>query len=259
MRKIILIGGSEDRKDKKETLKKIVEISNSGRIGICTSALYDNPMDLFYTYKESFESIGAKDVLSFDIRNTKEADCSDNLKKLDIVDAVFFTGGDQVRLSEIFIGTMFLKKLKSKVCEGEIVYCGSSAGSMIAPKKIIYDGDYKGLIKGTVNSGIGFGIVEDMLIDTHFFKRMRLERMSQSLLKGLENKGIGLTENSGVLILDDICEVIGRGTVAFIDVFKAKTSLYEKVKIGENLTVADLNVNLLSCGDKFCLKKWKIN
>ena len=256
MAKIILIGGAEDRKDKKETLRKIVDVCSGGTIGICTSALYDNPLELFDVYKDSFENIGVDKVVSFDIRSKDEVDIVENIKNLDLIDAIFFTGGDQVRLAEIFNHTNFLKKLKSKINSEQIVYCGSSAGSMIAAETMIYDGDYKGLVKGSVGSGQGFGIVKNVIVDTHFFKRARLERMAQVLLRGGENKGIGLTENSGIVIIENICEVVGKGCVAFVDASNIVTNIYESVSEGDKIPVIGLNITLLNSGDKFCLWNW---
>jgi cyanophycinase len=255
--KILLIGGAEDRKDKKEILSKVLENSKNGVIGICPSALVDNPLESFNTYREIFNKMGARKIIEFDIRDSKEADYESNLDKLDEVDTIFFTGGDQVRLYDVFGRTKFLEKLKTKIEDNKIFYCGTSAGSAVAPEKIIYDGDYKGLIKGSVKISEGFGIIKNVLIDTHFFKRLRLERISQALLSGICTKGIGIAENGSILIIDNICQVIGKNCITFIDSSEIVDNKFNSLEEEDKISVVNLKVTMLNSGDKFDLEKWK--
>ena len=256
-KKIVLIGGAEDKIGEKEILKKIVEINNNGIIGICTSALNKNPLDSFETYKKIFNQLGVEDIINFDIRTKEEADFSEHLQNLDLINTIFFTGGDQVRLKEIFENTYFFEKLQNKVENKTINYCGTSAGSMIVAETIIYDGDYKGLVKGAVKKTSGFGFVKNILIDTHFFKRLRLERISQILLSGIASKGIGIAEDSGIIINGTECEIIGKNCVTFINSSDIKTNIYKQLKENEKIPVIDIKITMLSNGDKFCLKNWK--
>lgn len=255
MSKIILIGGAEDRKDDKYILRKIVELSKNKKIGICSSALKENPLESYYSYKEAFNQLGV-DSIKIDIRDKEEADYRENIELLETLDTIFFTGGDQVVLYDVFNGSKFLKILKEKIKKGKINYCGTSAGSMIAAETMIYDGDYKGLTKGSLNHSEGFGIVKDVLIDTHFLHRIRMERICQGLLSGLSIKGIGLPEDGGIIIDGDVCEIIGENRVTFVDSSNVKNNIYDKLKEGEKIPVVDLKVCLLNDGDKFSLKNW---
>ena len=67
---------------------------------------------------------------------------------------------------------------------------------MIVPETIIFDGDYRGLVKGSLSYSEGFGLVKDFLIDTHFLHRIRMERICQALLCKKYIHGIGLPENA---------------------------------------------------------------
>ena len=254
MAKLFLIGGAEDRKDDKIILKRISSIGK--KIGICPTALKENPLDTYKNYKEIFESFGTETEM-LDIRDSEEADDSEMLKLLDEIDTIFFTGGDQVRLEDVFHGTKFLEKLLKKVEKNEIMYCGTSAGSMIVPETIIFDGDYRGLVKGSLSYSEGFGLVKDFLIDTHFLHRIRMERICQALLCKKYIHGIGLPENGAIFMQDNECEIVGENRVTFVDLSNNKLD-YDCVKDGNKFPIVNMNVSLLNHGDKFDLKKWTI-
>ena len=256
MAKIFLIGGAEDRKDEKYILRRIAELSKNKIIGVCSSALKENPLECYYSYEHAFNQLDARTV-KLDIRNNKEADSKENLDLLEELDVIFFTGGDQVVLYETFKNTKFLKVLKDRIKNNKVVYCGTSAGSMVAAETMIYDGDYKGLIKGTLNSSDGFGLVKDIVIDTHFLHRIRMERICQGLLSGISIRGVGLPENGGILIEGDICEIVGENRVTFSDTSTVKINRYKETKDGEKFPVINLTVTMLNDGDKFDLKNWK--
>ena len=256
MGKIFLIGGAEDRKDEKYILRKIVDISKTKKIGVCSSALKENPLESYYSYEEAFKQLGVE-TIKIDIRNKEEAEYEENLDVLEKIDTIFFTGGDQVVLYDVFENTAFLKALKEKIKKGNINYCGTSAGSMVAAETMIYDGDYKGLVKGSLNSSEGFGLVKDIVIDTHFLHRIRMERICQGLLSGISNRGIGLPENGGIIIDGNVCEIVGENRVTFVDISNVKNNKYKNLKDGQKIPVNNLNVSLLNDGDKFDLKKWE--
>ena len=245
--KLILIGGAEDRTNKKIILKKVVELSD-GKIGILTTALEDDPIDAYDTYKKLFSKMGLE-CYPLDIRSRSEANEARNVSILDDIDTVFVTGGDQLILSKVLLKTKFFDKLISKINNKELNYCGTSAGAMIASDPIIYD---------NVRYDKGFGLLTNIIIDTHFNERDRLKRLVQALLENRISRGIGLNENSALLIDGDNAEVIGNREVTFINIDNLYTNNMNEIGVDELIMGDGINKNIGTKGFKFELKEWKV-
>lgn len=236
---LILIGGAEDRKDNKLILKKLLSFGD--RIGVITSALSKDPFESYENYVSAFHEFGIKPI-EIDIRTSSEANEDRHLDILDKIDTIYFTGGDQVRLSKILLGTKFLDKLRYKLRQKKINYAGTSAGAAIIGNKTIYDGDYKPFIKGAVSNCDGFGFLNDIIVDTHFLKRARVPRLIQGLILTNTNIGIGIGEDTGLIIDDGRCDVIGNGEVVFIDISKSLTN-FRIVDENDRFSIENLDIS----------------
>ena len=247
---IVLIGGAEDRENDKLIIKEIVKLGK--RIAIIPTGLKKDPLESYDRYVNAFREFGVTpDVI--DIRESDECDSEENLKELDKIDTVYFTGGDQVRLMNILGRSKFLDKLVKKVSEGKLNYVGTSAGAMSAGTNIIYDGDYKGMLKGFLKTDEGFDILKDILIDTHFNKRHRFCRLSQGLMENVGKIGIGLCEDTALFIDTDLlCKVVGNKDVFILDVRNSKNDYKEKCD-GEIFSAQGINVSVYGNGASFKL------
>jgi len=243
---LVLIGGAEDRKGEKYILKEILKISKSKHIGIITTALNRDPLESFDRYVEAFKEFNIRPI-SIDIRSSNEAKLEENLDILDEIDTIYFTGGDQLRLSKILLDTRFLDKLRQKVKDKSITYVGTSAGAAIVGGISIFDGDYQPYIKGVVDDCVGFGLIEDYIIDTHFLKRDRIPRLIQGLVSTNYTKGIGIDEDTALFIEDGECKVIGKSEVVVIDIAKSSTNYGDK-GTGDSFFVENVDINIY--GDK---------
>lgn len=192
---LALIGGAEEKKNGMLVLKTLVKILKIKKMAIIPTAT-DYPVALSEEYSKIFKKLNVKDIEIFDIRKSKDSDLYINF--LNKIDSVFFTGGDQLRLVNALENTEFLHKLKERFFNGLNVI-GTSAGSAVVSKKMIYETSFKK----------GFGFI-DITIDTHFSSRDRTER----LLKF--DKGIGIDEDTAIILKDNIFEVIGNGKVTII-------------------------------------------
>jgi len=235
----ILIGGAEDRKEDKLILKKVLSFGN--RIGVITSALSKDPFESYENYVNAFHEFGINPI-EIDIRTSSEANENKNLDILDKIDTIYFTGGDQVRLSKVLVGSKFLDKLKYKIRHKTINYAGTSAGAAIVGNKTIYDGDYKSFVKGVVSNCEGFGLLNNIIVDTHFLKRARVPRLVQGLISTSTNIGIGIGEDTGLIINDGRCDVIGNGEVVLIDISNSLTN-FSEVEDGDKFSIENLDIS----------------
>jgi cyanophycinase len=254
---LVLIGGAEDKKDKKVILRKIVELNNAKTVVVIPSAS-EYPEGIADDYVRAFSSIGVEKIMVFDIRNKSEADKSEYFEKIISADMIFFTGGDQLKLTNTFLDTCLLEKIKEKYLSGTTI-AGTSAGAAAACDPIIFDGDDSGLCKGTIHHSRGFGFVRNITIDTHFISRGRLGRLSQFLSSGLSTKGIGIGEDTAIVIDSNyVFEVIGSGMVTIVNTDEISYSNYDEISDNSLIVINDILVGFLQRGSSFDMVTWKV-
>lgn len=254
---IVLIGGAEDKKNDKLILKRIVKLNNAKTaVIIPTASNYPESLarDYFYVFKE----LGIENSFIFDIRERSDCDRPEFLEKIELADIFFFTGGDQFRLVSTIIDTTLFEKIKEKNLKGATI-AGTSAGAAAACDPILFDGDYSGLQKGATNHFRGFGFIKNITIDTHFVNRERLGRLTQFLSSGQSKKGIGIGENTAIIISpDETFEVIGTEMITLVNTENISFSNYNHIKEKDPIVINDIRIGFLQNGSTFDLKEWKV-
>lgn len=256
---LIIIGGAEDRTGKKDILNRVLNSNPKKKravVGLVSSAT-EFPNETSDSYKKAFSELGAKDFIHFDVRKGSEADSDRNLDYIRKVDVVFFSGGDQYRLVHILGETKFMNIIYERYHTEQFVIGGTSAGAACMSNPMIYDGDAeKGFLKGTVKITTGFGLVPNSIIDTHFLARCRIGRLTQTIALNPELLGIGLEEDTGLLIKrGSQAEVIGSGAVVILGANEVKYNGIYKARYKEPFTISPVKMHLLTNGVKFNLDK----
>jgi len=255
---LVLIGGAEDRKNEKIILKKVVSLNNAKNIVIIPSAS-NYPKGLAEDYFYAFSDLGVENSYILDIRDKSDTNNVDFLEKIQKADLIFFTGGDQSRLVNIFLNTFMLEKIKERHLKNGVTIAGTSAGAAAACDPIIFDGDSGGLRKGTISFSEGFGFIKNITIDTHFVNRGRLGRLTQFLSSGRSTKGIGIGEDTALIIdSNDISEVIGSEMVTVVNTGDVSYSNYIQLNENDPIVINDIRIGFLQSGSKFDLKDWKV-
>ncbi|MFH0893167.1 MAG: cyanophycinase [Bacteroidota bacterium] len=255
---LILIGGAEDKKDDKIILKKIVSLSTTRKVVVVPTAS-EYPDAAADNYLYAFRDLGVETVHVFNIRERSEADTADNFTKLEESDVIFFTGGDQVRLVKTLNGTELISRIKERHLNNKLHIAGTSAGAAAASNPLIFDGDYQGLIKGSINFGKGFGFIEKVTIDTHFVNRGRLGRLTQFLCTGQSTRGIGLGEDTSVFVYpDNTFEVVGSGMVTLVNTDYVTYTNYNQIPENSPIVINGILTGFLQQGTFFDLKKWEV-
>ncbi len=256
---VILIGGSEDRKRDKVILNRMLKKTRAKHIAIIPSASF-YPIEASREYKNAFNDLGVKNVDTLDIRYRDEADRQEHLEIVESADLVFFSGGDQVKLVRTLNNSDLIRVIKRRFEEENLSIAGSSAGAAAASRVMYYDGDYHGFEKNSINDSEGFGFLEDITIDTHFRERQRYMRMVQILASGKTEKGIGLDEDTAIIIRPgQRFEVVGSGIVTVMDGRRIKYSNYEMISEHDLIGVDDIKMSFLTSGMSFSMKRWKAN
>jgi cyanophycinase len=255
---LFLIGGAEDRNGDKHVLKHLIDQTRPASIIIIpTASAY--PQDIDRCYTGTFGDLGIKGVHCLDIRYRDEADRKENLKAVAEADLIYFGGGDQAKLVDTLKHTNLFNRIKKRFESGRLHIAGTSAGASAMGNPIFYDGDRRGFVKGSIDSSEGFGFIDGVAIDTHFSARNRLARLCQFLISGKCQRGIGLDEDTGIVIYPNHhFQVIGTGMVAVLNSSKVTGSNYEAVENGATLGFNNMRIGYLPPGTTFSLKQWSV-
>lgn len=277
--KMIIIGGAEDKGLPDETkqtegdgivdgyykngiLRRIVTESRKqekSRIEILTTASAE-PKESGSDYVNAFARLNAKNTGVLNITKREHAEDPETLKRLKNADVVMITGGDQMRLTSILGGTPFLDMLYEKYEKEDFIYAGSSAGAAAASNNMVFQGESEeALLKGKVRITSGLGMINNMIIDTHFVKRGRIGRLFQALVANPRLLGVGLEENAALLFTrGNKMEAIGPAMVIVVDGRSIDDSNFNDIYDGEAISIENLTVHVMSKYDVYDLKAHKL-
>lgn len=211
------------------------------------------PEEVGENYVTAFETLGCKNVQVIHIKKRNQADKPEFLEALQLADCVMFSGGDQRKITAKIFGTKFHEILLDKYQSEDFVIAGTSAGAMAMAKEMISGGSStNSFVKGAVQMSHGLELIPEVIIDTHFIQRGRFGRQSEAVSKFPDLLGIGLAEDTGMIIKNgQEMEVIGSGMII---IFDAKHILHNNEKLlkkGTPMTITNLIVHVLANGDRF--------
>lgn len=211
-------------------------------------------------YIKSFNQLQVERVNVLDIRSREDANSPEVLERIRKADIVMFSGGDQLRLSAILGGTELHRILKKRYQDEDFIVAGTSAGAAAASTNMIYRGNSsEALLKGEVQITGGLGLLNNVIIDTHFVQRGRIGRLFYAVASNPGMLGIGLGEDAGLLITEGASmEAIGSGLTILVDGrYINETSIYD-VEIGSPVSIDNLKVHVMSIYDRYDLQKHKL-
>ena len=274
--KLIAIGGAEDKGTDLETgkiqrnnlnffelgiLSRIVEEAGGplSRIEVITTASMI-PYEVGDNYLNAFGKIGCTNIGVMHIRNRVDTANPEYLERISTCDVVMFSGGNQLRLSSTFGGTVFLEKVLDRYYnEPAFVVAGTSAGAMAMSNTMIYEGNAtRAHLKGEVKITTGLGFMDDVIFDSHFEKRGRFARLAQAVSANPSCIGIGLGEDTGMIITDgNKMEGIGSGLVMIVDGHDILHSNIADIPDGNPISIENLKVHFCEHGNGYLLKERK--
>lgn len=272
--KLIAIGGAEHKGDLETgefhrnnlnffelgILRRIVEEAGgvNARIEIITTAS-TIPHEVGENYLNAFGKIGCTDIDVMHIRNRQDTTNEDYLERIRVCNAVMFTGGNQLRLSVTDGGTEFLAILKKRYQEENFLITGTSAGAMAMSQTMIYEGNAtRAHLKGEVKMTSGLGFINSVIIDSHFEKRGRFGRLAQAIATNPSCIGIGLGEDTGMLITEgNNMEAIGSGLVVIVDGHEIMHSNIADIPEGNPVSIEHLVVHFCEKGNGYVLRDRK--
>jgi cyanophycinase len=255
---IVPIGGAEDKEGDSDILRKFLEVSGGKKARVVIIPTASSLDDTGRRYEKIFKKLGAQEARALPITNRTEAGKEEWLAYVDEADAIFITGGNQLRLSTILGGTPMAKAIRRANASGATVG-GTSAGAAILSEHMIAHGAEGTTPKaGMVTLSPGFGLTNRFIIDQHFRQRDRLGRLLTALAYNPFAVGLGLDEDTAAF-LDGTgtLTVVGKGAITLVDVAELEHSSLADTQEGKPVSLTNVRLHVLVQGGTYNLETRK--
>jgi cyanophycinase len=249
---LIIIGGHEAKTGERTILSEVAaRAGKHGRLVVITVAS-QLPEELAATYREVFTDLGVKQVDLLDIRTREQATQPDVVALLDDPAVLFFTGGDQLRITSQIGDSPVFQRMHELYRRGATI-AGTSAGAAAMPATMLISGlsDSSQAIS-TLGMAPGLALLDNVVIDSHFAERGRMSRLLGAVAQNPRNLGLGIDENTAILVeRGSRFRVLGSGAVYVADgATMAYSSLSEERPEGV-VTIHGVTLHVLGVGDMF--------
>lgn len=252
---IIPIGGAEQKENSPQILRRFVELcAVNGEADIVVIPTASQMADSGARYERIFTELGARRVTAMDFDTRRDCEESGRLERLKSATGVFFTGGNQLRLSTILGGTSVAKSLRLMNASG-VHIAGTSAGAaFISEHMIAFGEEGASPIAGAVRLAPGLGLTNRFIIDQHFRQRDRLGRLLAALAFNPFAIGLGLDEDTAAFIgPDNTLEAAGSGSITVVDASGIEFSSMDVAAEGQPVCMLGVTIHVLIAGAKFNL------
>ncbi|WP_027080927.1 cyanophycinase [Luteimonas mephitis] len=251
---IVPIGGAEDKEMRRRILKRFVQLCGGRDADIAIIPTASRLPDTGQRYEELFDRLEAGRARSIGFASREDGQRDDYLRQLETATGVFFTGGNQLRISTIIGGTPAAKLIRERNARGVHVGGTSAGASILSDHMIAFGKEGSSPRAGSVRLAPGLGLTNRFIIDQHFRQRDRLGRLVAALAFNPFPIGIGLDEDTAAFIRpDNVLEVEGSGTITVVDADGLEFSSMAEVAQDQPVCLLGLKVHILVAGATFDL------
>lgn len=252
---LVIIGGREDREGKKTVLKEVARRVGEGRLVIMTVASH-NPEGYFDEYERAFQDLGVKDLKEFYLETRKEASSKKVQEVFEGATGVFFSGGDQLRITSQVGDTPVMRRVVQIYRAGGVIG-GTSAGAAAMSETMLVKGTSRESHRiGDLHMAPGLGLIQDVIIDQHFMERGRMGRLLGAIAQNPRMLGIGIDEDTGIVVSgQDEFRVVGNGAVYVVDGEQVSYSNIADEEEDRALSLFGVQLHVLSHADTFDLRR----
>lgn len=250
---LIIIGGHEDRDGEQVILKEVARHVTDGRLVLATIASH-NRKGYLESYQDSFGKLGITHVTEPYINDREEAQHEDKIDALKGINAIFFSGGDQLRITSQIGGTPIYDRICEIYQNGGVI-AGTSAGASAMSETMLVSGkNASSFHLNDVRMAPGLGLLPDVIIDQHFAERGRMGRLIGAVSQNPRELGIGIDEDTAIVVCGSQFRVIGSGAVYIVDAAGVTYSDVADEKADTTPSIFDIRLHVLSDGQKFDLE-----
>lgn len=224
-----------------------------GVVGVIpTSTSY--PDEALKEWKADLEAAGLRFV-ALDVRAREQASDPELLARARTCTGFWFSGGDQNRVGDKIVGTPLHALIRGRYEAGAAV-AGTSAGAAIMPRVMLTGDDRNGkealseFGPGAYQTREGMGFLPaGVLIDQHFLRRGRENRLFSLIMERPDHVGLGIDESTALVVKDGVATVLGDRSVMVFDPAGA---------VVQGATIQNLKVHVLREGQAIELASRKV-
>jgi cyanophycinase len=254
---IVPIGGAEEKDNAPAILRRFVHLAAQAGAGSADIVVIPTASQLRATgprYERIFAELGAERVTSIDFDTRRDCEEPSRIERIERASGIFFTGGNQLRLSTLIGGTPIAKTVRQRNAAG-VPVAGTSAGAAFISEHMIAFGDEGSTpIAGSVRLAAGLGLTNRFVIDQHFRQRDRLGRLLTALAYNPFAVGIGLDEDTAAFIApDNTVHVEGSGGITVVDASEVSFSSMDRIDEGKPVCLLGIKLHVLTQGATFNL------
>ncbi|WP_129792410.1 cyanophycinase [Sphingosinicella sp. CPCC 101087] len=251
---LIIIGGGEDRdpRGRRVILREVARRVRGGKLVLATVASHQ-PEGYFDDYEKAFADLEVGELVELYVEDRAEAGDRDKLQVLDDAAAVFFSGGDQLRITSQIGDSGIEAKVRALFERGGTV-AGTSAGASVMSDVMLVRGTSGETHRiGDLHMAPGLGLIRDVIIDQHFAERGRFGRLIGAVAHNPRILGIGIDEDTAAIAEGDSLEVIGSGAVYIVDGSRVSHCNLAEAEPDRVLSMHGVVVHVLGTGDRYDL------
>ncbi|MBC5836767.1 cyanophycinase [Flavobacterium muglaense] len=254
--KLFIIGGG-DRSDSLLThLLSISELNTKDYIVILPMSS-EEPDSSYIYINNQLKKLTSNPVvmLNFDKTTALNQKWTDSLQKAKLI---FITGGDQTRFMNIVNNTPIKTAIHDAYQNGSTIG-GTSAGAAVMCEHMItgnqklnkeYSGTFDNIKYDNLETSEGLGLVKNVIIDQHFLKRSRYNRLLSALVEFPTHIGIGIDESTAIIVRNNEIEVTGESEVIVVKNPKG----IKKYKKNNLISIENLEMSIYKSEQKFKIK-----
>jgi cyanophycinase len=252
---IVPIGGAEEKENSPQILKRFVNLAGGDAADIVVIPTASQQRSTGPRYERIFSELGAARVTALDFDTRRDCEETGRLERLNQASGVFFTGGNQLRLSTLLGGTPVAKAVRALNAAG-VAVAGTSAGAaFISEHMIAFGSEGSTPVAGAVRLAAGLGLTNRFIIDQHFRQRDRLGRLLSALAYNPFAVGIGLDEDTAAFIApDNTVHVEGSGAITVVDADQVQFSSMDSIQEGRPVCLLGIKLHILTQGATFNLQ-----
>jgi cyanophycinase len=250
---LIIIGGREDKEGERRILREVRERTGRAKLVVATVATA-HPEEVWAEYRAVFRKLGVQSIAHLHIETREDAFAEEKLDALKGAGAVFFTGGDQLRITSRIGGAPACERIREIFARGGTV-AGTSAGASAMSDTMLVSGPSDQSHKAdALQMAPGLGLINGVIVDQHFAERGRLGRLVGAVAQNPRLLGVGIDEDTAIVAEADQFKVVGSGAVYVVDGMRESYTNVSEEEREEVVSVFDLRLHILSDGDLFELE-----
>lgn len=255
---LFLIGGREDREGERHILRRVVEAVGGGKLVVATLAT-SYADELWEDYARVFQSLGITEVAHLYIERRDEEAEDEHIALLEDARGIYFTGGDQLKITTKLGGTRVCEFIETMYRQGGVI-AGTSAGAAAMSEMMLIPGMNQNphLVRDAFQMVPGLRLLKNAIIDQHFSERGRIRRLLGAVAQNPRMIGIGIDEDTAIVVKGgDRFQVIGAGAVYIADGRELTYTNIAENALDKNLSVFNVKLHVLSEGDGYDLQAHK--